>query len=90
METLVPYAVYLVLAIVALGMVAIVLFGIRNLTHGKVAPSSVILSAIPVVLLVILGLVLGDWSVAAIYTVLIALVLTAGAMVISGTRGLFS
>ena len=90
METLVPYAIYLVLGLVGLGIVAIVLFGVRNLTHGKVNPMTVALSAVPMVLLVILGLALGDWAVAGVYTFLISLALTSIALVMSGMRGLFS
>ncbi|MBO6576588.1 MAG: hypothetical protein JJ896_13250 [Rhodothermales bacterium] len=89
METMVPYAIYLVLALVGLGMVAIVLFGIRNLSHGKVNPSTIVLSGIPMVLLVVLGFALGDWAVAGVYTFLISLVLTTAALLLSGVKGLF-
>jgi hypothetical protein len=88
METIVPYAVYLVLAIVVMGALAIVLFGIRNLTYGKVNPVTVALSSIPVVIMIILGFVMGDWAVAAIWTVLITLVLTTASLLLSSFRGL--
>ena len=88
MDTLVPYAVYLVLGLVGLGILFIVLFGLRNLTHGKVSPTTIILSAVPVVLLVVLGFALGDWWTAGVYTVLIALGLASAALLLSGMRGL--
>lgn len=90
METMVPYAIYLVLGIVALGMVAIVAFGLRNVAYGKVNMMTIVLSGIPIVLLVVLGFVLGDWSVAAIYTVLIALVMATGSLMLSGLRGIIN
>ncbi|NNE68954.1 MAG: hypothetical protein HKN29_01180 [Rhodothermales bacterium] len=90
MESMVPYAVYLVLGLVGLGMLAIVLFGLRNLTYGKVNPMTVALSAVPMILLVVLGFALGDWSVAAIYTVLIALGLASASLLLAGLRGVIS
>lgn len=90
METMVPYAIYLVLGIVGLGLVAIIAFGIRNLAYGKVNMMTVVLSGIPILLLVVLGFVLGDWSVAAIYTVLIALVMATGSLMLSGLRGIIN
>lgn len=90
METMVPYAIYLVLGIVALGMVAIVAFGLRNVAYGKVNMMTIVLSGIPIVLLVVLGFVLGDWAVAAIYTVLIALVMATGSLMLSGLRGIIN
>lgn len=90
METMVPYAIYLVLGLVGLGMLAVVGFGLRNLAQGKVNLSTVILSGIPIVLLVILGFALGDWATAAIYTVLIALLMATGSLVLSGLRGIIN
>ena len=88
METLVPYAIYLVLGLVGLGGLAIVLFGLRNLTHGKVNPVTIALSSIPIVLLIVLGFATGDWSLAGIWTFLIALALTSASLLLSGLRGL--
>lgn len=88
MEALVPYSIYLVLGLVGLGVLAIIVFGLRNLTYGNVNPLTMVLSSAPVVLLVVLGFVLGDWSVAGIYTVLITLVVTAATLLLSGLRGL--
>ncbi|MFT4604835.1 MAG: hypothetical protein ACI9W4_001574 [Rhodothermales bacterium] len=90
METMVPYTIYLVLALVGMGMAAIVVFGIRNLAQGKVNIMTVVLSGIPIVLLLVLGFVLGDWSAAAIYTVLIALVMTSASLLLSGLRGIIN
>lgn len=90
METMVPYTIYLVLGLVGLGLLAIVGFGLRNLSHGKVNLMTVVLSGIPIVLLGVLGFALGDWSAAAIYTVLIALLLATGSLVLSGLRGIIN
>lgn len=88
MESIVPYAVWAALILVVLGVVAIVIFGIRNLTYGKINPISMAIVAVPILLLVLLGLIMGDWDQAAIITVVIMFVLAALGLVASGLRGL--
>jgi hypothetical protein len=88
MESLVPYAMYLVLGLTGLGLVAIALFGVRNLAYGKVSIMTLVLSSFPIVIMIVLGFVLDDWSAAGIWTTLISLVFTSGALLISGSRGL--
>ncbi len=76
-----------VLGITGLSLLALLLFGIRSFAHGKVSPITTGAVLLPVVLLVILGFVTGDWPAAAIYTLLIMLGITALAMVLSSVRG---
>ena len=90
METLVPYAIWAVVILVALGIIAIVIFGLRGLTYGKADPLSIAIVAIPGVVLVLLGFVLGDWAEAGIWTVVIMIGVASLALLLSGTRGLFS
>ncbi len=90
MESLVPYAMYLVIGLTGLGLIAIAIFGARNLAWGKVNMVTVVLSSLPVILMVVLGFVLGNWSQAGIWTSLVALAATSAALIISGSRGLFS
>jgi uncharacterized integral membrane protein len=79
-----------VLTVTGLSCLAIVLFGIRNLTYGKVNPLTVVLSGIPVIILAVLGFVTGDWSYAGIMASLITLAFTSAALLLSGMRGLIA
>lgn len=88
MDAIVPYAVWAALILVVLGVLAIAIFGARNLTYGKIQPLSAIAIVIPAVILVVLGLVMGDWDQAAIWTVVIMFALAALALLASGLRGL--
>lgn len=88
MDAIVPYAVWAALILVALGVIAIVVFGLRNLTYGKIQPLSAIAIVIPVLVLVLLGLILGEWDQAAIWTVVVMFSLAAIALLASGLRGL--
>ena len=90
MEAIVPYAIWAVVILVALGIIAIVIFGLRGLTYGKAEPLSIAIVAIPIAVLVVLGLVMGDWAEAGIWTVVIMIAVASLALLLSGTRGLFS
>lgn len=88
MDAIVPYAVWAALILVSLGVIAIVAFGLRNLTYGKIQPLSAVVIVVPVIILVLLGLILGEWDQAAIWTVVIMFALAALALLASGLRGL--
>ena len=88
METWIPYAVWLVLILIGISLLALVLFGARNLTFGKVNPLTIALTFVPIALLAVLGLVTGDWSYSGIITVLVMLVITSVTLFLSGLRGL--
>ena len=88
MDAIIPYAIWLAIILVAVGILAIVVFGIRNLTYGKVDPLSAVSIAVPLVIFAILGLVIGKWDVAAIWTVVIVFALAIVALLVSGIRGL--
>ncbi len=89
MAATVPYAVWAVIIVTGASLLAIALFGVRSLIQGKINPMTIVLTAIPIVLMGILGLVMGDWSHAAILASLIALALTSGVLLLSGIKGLF-
>jgi hypothetical protein len=90
MEGLIPIAVWAVIILIGLGLVGIVLFGARNILYGKISPITIGVVVIPAILLVVLGFAFGDWSLAAIWTLLIMFGLAAIALLISGVRGLFN
>ncbi|NNF03013.1 MAG: hypothetical protein HKN17_00995 [Rhodothermales bacterium] len=89
MTGIVPYAIWAVLIVSGLSLLTMVVFSIKALAQGKVEPLSIILVAIPIVIFGVLGLVLGDWALAAVYGFLISLTLSAIALLLSGMRGLF-
>jgi hypothetical protein len=89
MAGIVPYVIWAAVIITGLSIVAIVLFGIRNMTYGKMDVVTTTLLAVPFVLFGVLGFVVMDtWAEAAVLTFLILLVLTAGSLLLSSIRGL--
>ena len=88
MAGIVPYAVWAVIIVSGLSLLAIGVFGIRSLVQGKVNPLTIVLTMVPMLILAVLGFVLGDWAHAAILAFLISLVLTSAALLLSGLKGL--
>ncbi len=89
MESLVPVAVWAVIALVGLGAISIVLFGVRSLINGKIDRMSIIFIAIPAILLVALGFGLDDWAMAGIYTTIAMIALAILAMFWTSIQGVF-
>ncbi|MEM1095109.1 MAG: hypothetical protein AAGJ10_10935 [Bacteroidota bacterium] len=90
MEQIVPYAIYLVLALIGLGLLAMALFGLQSVAYGKVKISTMGVIAMPFLIFAGLGFGMGDWAAAGIYALLIMLALTLLAMIASSVRGLFT
>lgn len=90
METAVVWAVWAVIAIIGLGAACILIFGLRSLAQGKARPLTIAVMAIPIVLVVVLGLILGNWAMAAIWTTIVMFVLGLLALFSSGLWGLFT
>lgn len=90
MESLVVYATWAGIILCGLALVAIALFGLKSMIHGKVNPLTAVLILLPVVLLAVLGFVLGDWAMAGIWTMVIMFILAAFSLLLSGIRGLFT
>ena len=89
MESLVPIAVWAVVALVGLGVLSILLFGLRSLLNGKIDKMSMMFISIPIILLVVLGFGLGDWAMAGIYTTLAMIGLAIVAMFWTSIQGVF-
>ena len=83
-------ALWIVLALAGLGLLMMLLFGIRSLTYGKIKPVTLVIVITPVILLLVLGFVLGDWSTAAIFSVFIMLGLASLSLLVTGLQGLFT
>lgn len=88
MESLIPIAVWLVLVLIGLSLVAIAVFAVRNLTYGKVNALTIGLTFIPIALLVVLGFATADWWYAGVIVVIVMLVITSITLLLSGIRGL--
>ncbi len=87
---MVPIAIYLVLALLGLGLLAMLLFGIRSLTYGKVDPMTVTIVTVPIVILLVLGFTMPSWAEAGIMTIVVTLGLALLALLYTGAKGLFS
>ena len=83
-------SVLLTLGLISLALLLLAAFGVKSVTNGKVSPMTSVAVIVPVILLLALGFSVGDWSQAAVYTVLIMLVLSIGTMVLSSAKGLFN
>ncbi|SHK08811.1 hypothetical protein [Rhodothermus profundi] len=90
MENIVPLAIWAALILMGLGLVAQVIFGLRNLTYGKISPVSMLIVVLPGLLMVVLGFTTGSWAEAGVTTVLVMFALTAVALLLSGLRNMFT
>lgn len=87
---MVIFAIYIVLGLMGLGLLAMLAFGIRSAISGKVNLMTMGIIAMPIVLLLVLGLVMPTWAQAGIYTIAITLAGALLALLVTGVRGLFS
>lgn len=83
-------AFYLVAGLIGLGLLAMLVFGVRSLAYGKINPLSMAIVCTPIVLLLVLGFVMGDWSRAGLLTIAIMLVLALVSLLLTGLKGLFT
>ena len=92
MEGIVPIAIWLSLALVALGLLVIVVFGIKSLASGKHRPWSIAAMLLPLVIFGICYVIsLGAAEPATTAMILTALTLMAGgviAILLTGAKGL--
>lgn len=89
MENLVPIAVWIVVLLVGLGLLSILLFGIRSVMSGKINKTSMIFMAVPLLLFAGIGLGTGDWPQAGIITTLVLIACAVLAMFWTSLQGLF-
>ena len=89
MESLVPLGIWAVIGLVGLGILTIVVFGIRSLVFGKIDKLTIIFVSLPIVMLAILGFAMGDWTRAAMFTLFIMIGLAIVAMLVTSVKGVF-
>ncbi|MDQ7040613.1 MAG: hypothetical protein Q9M35_06700 [Rhodothermus sp.] len=90
MENIVPFSIWAALILLGLGLIAQVIFGLRNLTYGKISPVSMLIVALPLLLMVVLGFSVGSWAQAGVITVLVMFGLTVVSLLLSGLRSMFT
>lgn len=90
MESIVPYAIWTALILAGLGVVSLLLFSIRNVFHGKIELLSMVILAVPGVIVVIMRLIMDTWAQAAIGTLLAMFALTILGLLLSGVRSMFT
>ncbi len=83
-------ALYIVFGLIGIGLLVMLASGIRSLMFGKVKTLSLALMAVPPILFLILGFALPTWTDAGIMTIVISLVLTLVALLVSGVKNLVS
>ena len=85
----VPIAIGLMLALVAIGIAAMIGFGIKNIVQGKQELMKIGVYLVPALIFVITYLVLGAFTDAAIMTMLITIGLLALMLAVIGLRTTF-
>ncbi|MFK7845870.1 MAG: hypothetical protein AB8G77_11245 [Rhodothermales bacterium] len=88
-STVVPFAIWAVVVLVGLGVLSILLFGVRSLMNGKIDKMSVLFIGLPVLLVVVLGLVRDNWAEAGILTTVVMIGLAVVAMFWTSIQGVF-
>jgi hypothetical protein len=88
-NAILPIAIWAAIALAGLSVLGMGIFGLRSLVYGKVEPLSIVIIAIPGVLLAILGFTMQTWVQAGIYTLVIMFGLAALSLLFTGLRQLF-
>ncbi|MCY4171445.1 MAG: hypothetical protein OXE59_04695 [Bacteroidetes bacterium] len=83
-------ALYIVLALIGIALLVMLASGVRSLMFGKIKMISLAFMAVPPILFLILGLAMPTWADAGIMTIVISLVLTLAALLVSGVKNLVS
>lgn len=88
--SIITIAVYIVFALIGLGLLVMLLSGVRSLMFGKVSLIAIGIMAIPFAIFVVLGLVMSSWADAGIMTIIISVGLTMLALLASGIKSMFT
>ncbi len=83
-------ALYVVFALMGLGLLVMVASGVRSLMFGKIKMLSVGIAAVPLLLFVVLILALPTLADAGIMTIILSLGLTLVALLVSGVKNIIS
>lgn len=75
------------IGLVVMGVIAIMVAGVRNITLGKSSPKKVIVMVVPVVIFVIAYLATGSFDQGGIATMMIMMVAMILAIAVTGLKG---
>jgi len=87
-NAILPIAIWSAIALAGLSVLGMGIFGLRSLVYGKVNPLSIVIIAIPGVLIAILGFTMETWVQAGIYTLVVMFGLAALGLLLTGLRKL--
>ena len=88
-NAILPIAIWAAIVLAGLSVLGMGIFGLRSLVYGKVDPLSIVVIAIPAILLMILGFTVQTWVQAGIYTLVIMFGLALLGILFTGMRQLF-
>lgn len=88
-NVILPIAIWAALLLAGLSILGMGIFGIRSLVYGKVEPLSIVLIAVPGVIILILGYTMETWVQAGIFTLVIMFGLTLLGLFLTGVRQVF-
>lgn len=86
---LVPILFWVVFILVGACLALMGIFGARSISHGKISPLTASIVALPILLMVVLALVMDDWTLAGLWTAFIMGAIAAGGLLYTGTRNVF-
>jgi hypothetical protein len=87
-NAILPIAIWSAIALAGLSVLGMGIFGLRSLVYGKVNPLSMVIIAIPGVLIVVFGVTMATWVQAGIYTLVVMFGLATVALLLTGLRKL--
>lgn len=88
-NVILPIAIWAALLLAGLSILGMGIFGIRSLVYGKVEPLSIVLIAVPGVVILILGYTMETWVQAGIFTLVIMFGLALLGLFFTGVRQVF-
>lgn len=90
MEAFSQFSLIFTMVLLGIGILGILVFGVKNIINGKHKVQQIAFFLVPVVVFAISYLITGFVGIAAIYTLLIMIALMFLGMVVSGSRNLIS
>lgn len=87
-NTILFISIWAAIGLSGLSLLALVGFGLRNLTYGKVEPLTMGAVAVPFLILVALGAAMETWAEAGIITLIVMFALSLLGLVYSGVKNL--
>lgn len=88
-NAILPIAIWAAIALAGLSLLGMGIFGLRSLVYGKVEPLSIVIIAIPGVLLAVFGYMMETWVQAGIYTLVVIFGLALLGLLLTGLRKMF-